>query len=130
MKTLTNAIQNNFDVPRVTKYEVIDVTDDDTATPPSMSISVRLYGPGNVPYGIDVRLLAFDSSPSVCLEINPLQQGYTDLFRPVGRIVTGAYTTLSTAYNSNITNPTKRKRCLAVEALLPTTLLDSAFAVT
>ena len=35
MKTLATAIDNSFSVPRITKFEVLDVSDDDTGSPPS-----------------------------------------------------------------------------------------------
>ena len=130
MKTITNAINNPLDVPRLTKFEVVNVTENDDLTPPSMTVSVRVHGPGNVSYGGDISLTAYDSQASTCLKLNPLQQGYDDLLLVFGQVVANAYTTLSTAYNANIANPTKRKRCLAVEALLVGTLLSTDFAAT
>jgi hypothetical protein len=130
MKTITTPIQNPMDVPRLTKFEVVDVTENDDSTPPSMTVSVRAYGPGNLPYGGDITLTAYDSQASTCLKLNPLQQGYDDLLLVFGQVVANAYTTLSTAYNANVANATKRKRCLAVEALLASTLLSAEFAAT
>jgi hypothetical protein len=130
MKTITTPIQNPMDVPRLVKFEVVDVAENDDATPPSMTISVRVSGPGNLPYGGDITLTAYDSQASTCLKLNPLQHGYDDLLLIFGQVVSNAYTTLSTAYNANIANATKRKRCLAVEALLASTLLSAEFAAT
>jgi hypothetical protein len=130
MKTLSVPIQNSMDVPRIAKFEVTDVVDNDNQVPPNLGISVRTYGPGNVPYMGNLYLTAYDDQASTCAKPNPLQQSYGDMLMVFGQVVAGAYTTLSTAYNANIANPTKRKRCLAVEALLVGTLLSADFAAT
>jgi hypothetical protein len=130
MKTLTTPIQNSKDVPRITKFEVVDVVENDAQTPPNLNIAIVTYGPNNSTYKGVISLVAYDDQASTCLQLNSLQQGYDDLFAVVGRVVTGAYTTLSTAYNANVTNATKRKRCLAVENLLASTLMSTEFAAT
>ena len=127
MKVLSTPIDNPMDVPRITRFEVANIIEDDESDPKSLSITVRLLGPGAIQYGIVV-LTAFDEMPSTRLKKNIAQQGYSDLFQVFGEIVPGAYTTLSAAYNANVANPTKRKRCLAVEDLLPSTLLSAEFA--
>ena len=130
MKTLTTPIQNTMDVPRIAKFEVVDVYEHDVDSPPSIAVTVRALGPSNAQYGDLVTLYAYDSLASTCLKPNTSQQGYGDLLQLFGQVVTNAYTTLSTAYNANVANATKRKRCLAVEALLVGTLLSSEFAST
>jgi hypothetical protein len=130
MKTLTTPIQNAIDVPRITKFEVVDVRENDTDSPPSIAVTVRALGAGNAQYGDSVILYAYNSLASTCLKPNTSQQGYGDLLQLFGQVVTNAYTTLSTAYNANVANATKRKRCLAVEDLLVGTLLSSDFAAT
>ena len=85
--------------------------------------------PGQAQYGNNVALHAYDSEASTCLEVNPGQQGYSDLFRLVGNVVAGAYTTVSTAYNANVSNANKRKRIQAVEDVV-SILLGPEFAAT
>jgi hypothetical protein len=128
MKALTTPIQNPLDVPRIIKFEVVTVNENDTDDPPSLVITVKALGPGNAQYGDSFILYAYDSLASTCLKPNTAQQGYGDLLQLFGQVVTNAYTTLSTAYNANVANATKRKRCLAVEALLVGTLLSADFA--
>ena len=127
---ITTPIDNPMDVPRITKFEVVDVTENDLDATPSISVRIRLYGPGNIEYGSPITLSARNLEQSICLQVNPGQQNYSDLFRTYGTIVPNAYTTISTAWNSNIANPTKRKRCLAVEEVLVGLLLPSVFAGT
>ena len=46
MITLTTNILNPLDIPRLVKYEILNVVDDDVSVPPCLSIRLAVYGPG------------------------------------------------------------------------------------
>ena len=132
MITLTTNILNPLDIPRLVKYEILNVVDDDVSVPPCLSIRLAVYGPGGLPYGDGVSLLAYDSQASTCLRVKGVPQSSSDLIEVYGATITGLYTLLSGVWNANTTGTgTKRKRMAALEAVLVTSgILSSAFAGT
>jgi hypothetical protein len=132
MKTLTTPITNTLSIPRLVKYEITSVVDNDDSVPPCLAIRLQVYGPTNLPYGDGVSLLAYDAQASTCLRVKAVQQSTSDLIEVYGAVITGLYTRLSGVYNANVSGVgTKRKRFAALEAdLAASGILTSDFAVT
>ena len=132
MQTLTTPIVNTLSIPRLVKYEITNVVDNDDSVPPCLSIRLQVYGPTNLPYGDGVSLLAYDSQASTCLRVKSVQQSTSDLIEVYGAVITGLYTRLSGVYNANTSGQgTKRKRYAALEAdLVASGILTAAFVGT
>ena len=74
MINLTTNIINPLDIPRLVKYEILSVDDNDISVPPCLSVRIQVYGPNNLPYGDGVSLLAYDSQASTCLRVKSVPQ--------------------------------------------------------
>jgi hypothetical protein len=130
MINLTTNIINPLDIPRLVKYEILSVDDNDISVPPCLSVRIQVYGPNNLPYGDGVSLLAYDSQASTCLRVKSVPQSSSDLVEVYGVVITGLYTRLAGVWNANVSGAgTKRKRFAALEAdLVASGILSTAFA--
>jgi hypothetical protein len=129
MINLTTNIPIANDIPKIVKWQVIDVHDYATQTPPYIMITIQLNGSGQVAFGTYV-LCAYDSIASTGLEVNPAPLQISDQFLYTSAILPGtAYTTLAAAWNGTTNPATHAGRLKAMEALLVSSgLLTSAFA--
>ena len=152
MNLITN-IDITKSIARITKWKTVNVDDKDAETvigedglpqisTPFAVVNVILCGAdlkdvnnNNVPYSNVYKryqLIAYDSLPSIVLRRKAAPNGYYDEFELQSIIVSGLYTTVTTAYNANVSGADKtRKRCLAVDAIaVSSTLLGPEFAAT
>jgi hypothetical protein len=67
------------DIPRIVKWEVVDVHDYANQTPPYLIVIVALYGPGQVAFNT-YNLLIYDGLASTVLTVNPAPQQISDQF--------------------------------------------------
>jgi hypothetical protein len=140
MKTLTNAINDTMDVPRITKWEVSDAHNYHKTTDskgnvivPHLHLEITAYGAGvgNV-YGV-YYLEIYDNQANPVLGVNAAPQAYGQALAITQASLAGTpYTTLAEVFNGNCTGDgTKAKRLKNVENVLgPAGVVSSALAGT
>jgi hypothetical protein len=119
-------------VPRITKWNVVRVKDNDESPTPQLVIYVNLYGPGDVLWLGQTYCLFVSDPPgnSVYLTINPTPARMTDQFvTTVGQLTGTPYTTLAGLYNGNNAGGDKAGRKKTVEdGLIAAGVLPAAFS--
>jgi len=136
MINLTTNIENPRDIPRIVKWEIVDVNDYNRQVPPYLLVRVQIHG-GDAetsnPYK-DYVLCIYDAPlASTCLRKKDAPKGYDDLFELFSAVLPGdTYTQLAAAWNANTKDGgTRRLRDKALEAaLVATGVLGTEFAGT
>ena len=129
-KTLTTAINVANNIPNLTLWKVLNVTDNDSDTIPNAWVTVQVKGGGGKTYpgpGAVYQLQIFDSQPSFVLSVNPAPQRFDDQIITVPTVIANAYTTLMGVLWGTAGN--KNAKMIACEAsMLSLGLVTSAFA--
>lgn len=129
MINLTTNINIANEIPKITKWQVVDVHDYSVQAPPYIFVTISLFGPGAVTFGT-YTLCMYDAIASMVLQVNPSPQQISDQFVYANVILPGTpYTTLAAIWNGATSPATHAGRLKAVEAALVTAgVLSSAFA--
>jgi hypothetical protein len=118
MINLTSNIDIVNDIPRITKWQVVDVHDYADQLPPYLMVVVTLFGPNSVAFN-SYTLCVRNDIASTILQVNSTPQQVSDQFVYAESILAATpYTTLAALWNGSTTPSTRPGRLKAVEAAL------------